>query len=96
MAHPSLTGLFLEDLPTLMGFADVGWKVLGPLSFKWSFTRSGKLPTGCTSADMGMSTRNRRGVSVQSMFILDLLHFSSVALVLSSLLVLTGVLSLSH
>lgn len=87
---------FLEDLPTPVGFADVGWKVLSLFSFKQSFTCPGKLPAGYTSTDMGTSARNRRGASVQPMSSLDILHFSSPGLVPSSLLVLTGVVPLSQ
>ena len=87
---------FLEDLPTPVGSAAVGWKALSLFSFKQSFTCPGKLPTGRTSSDMGTSARKRGGSSVQTMFILDLLHFSSLGRVPSCLLVLTGVVPLSH
>lgn len=97
VACPSIThwAAVLEDLPTPMGFADVDWKALSLFCFKQSSTCPGKLPDGYANADMGMSARNRRGVSVQPVFILDLLHFSSPCLVLSSLLALTGVVPLS-
>lgn len=98
VACPSIThwAAFLEDLHAPVGFADVGWKVLCLFSFRPSFTCPGKLSTGCTSTDMGMSARNRRGASVQPMSNLVLLHFSSLGLVPPSLLVLTGIVPLSR